>query len=327
MSENEKNALRDKSTLKPEVSRLRLWVYLVPIMSVPILIFVAAILVIPSDWFAERSGDTFLPALGYGADLRNMNCAVAVYGDSSALIGVNPGVIEKRTGLKTCNIAEVQGVTVVNGTMVVDDFLKHNPPPQYLVFLYAPENYAPQTRRGDPEVPAFEGITYRFKRHGNLSSLIVLMKHPDELFSWVIHGTRMAITGIFTKPFPSEVKQRRSRSQGQGFLNFSAIKQCSYRSLARQPDVEFMRGLRSRYSNSSTTVLVDSMELPECDPDIAYFRHSLSGLIDNEIGTLPVGDYYGGGRHANPNGSVPLSNMIADQILGRIDRERTIGAR
>ena len=34
-------------------------------------------------------------------------------------------------------------MTMVNGTSIVDDYLRHNPRPRYLVFLYAPENLAP----------------------------------------------------------------------------------------------------------------------------------------------------------------------------------------
>jgi len=308
---------RDGAAPRRVESRARLLAYSASLIAVPIVILTAAILVIPTDWVAERSANTFLPSLGYGSKLRNADCNVVVYGDSSALIGVSPDIIRKRTGLSTCNIAEVEGVTMVNGTLLVDDFLKHNPRPRFLVFLFAPENLDPESRRGDIEVPDFEGITYRFSRPDKFTGLIAMLRHPEALFSWVDHGVRLAIHGLVAKPFPPEVKMRRYRAHGQGFLDFPTIHACNYRSLARPPNMEFVKSLRSKYNGNGTTVLVDSMMLPACDPDIGYFRRTLSGLIDNQIATLPVSDYYGGGRHVNPSGSIPLSNMVADQILDR----------
>ena len=55
------------------------------------------------------------------------------------MVGVIPQVIEQRTGLTACNIAEVAGVQSINGMAVTDAYLQHNQRPKYIVFLYAPE--------------------------------------------------------------------------------------------------------------------------------------------------------------------------------------------
>src|SRR6266702_393847 len=74
------------------------YLYLTPLIVAPILILVFAVLIVPTGWFAEHSGDPFLVTLGYGANLRNADCRITIFGDSTAMIGVNPAVIEKRTG-------------------------------------------------------------------------------------------------------------------------------------------------------------------------------------------------------------------------------------
>ena len=89
-------------------SRTRLLLYLAPLVFCPLLILVFAIVVEPTQWFAEHSGDPFLVTLGYGSQLRNADCKITIYGDSTAMIGINPGIIQKRTGLSTCNIAETE---------------------------------------------------------------------------------------------------------------------------------------------------------------------------------------------------------------------------
>jgi len=91
------------------------------------------------------------------------------------------------------------------------------------------------------------------------------------------------------------------------------------------PNRAWVSGLRSKYGVNGTTVFVDAMLLPECDPGLNYYPRELSGLIDNQISALPISDFHNGGRHVNPIGSVPLSGMIADQILERLHAGQTIG--
>jgi len=313
----------------PVQSRLRLWFYLAPLVLIPILIFAFAILVVPTQRFAEHSGDPFLMTLGYGAQLRNADCRIAIYGDSTAMIGVNPELIQQRTGLSTCNIAETEGMTMINGTMVLDQFLEHNPAPRFLVFLYAPEDLDPQSQRKNTAVTTFEAVTYRFRQPNKLLSLIALMRHPDDFFSWGIHGARWAIDSIFTKPLPSETALLRFRTHGQSALKDYTMTPaaCAMLPPTAPPDKAWVSDLRTKYSANGTTVLVDAMLLPACDPGLNYYPRELSGLIDNQVSALPIGDFYSGGRHVNPTGSVPLSGMIADQILERLQAAQTTGAR
>jgi hypothetical protein len=88
-----------------------------------------------------------------------------------------------------------------------------------------------------------------------------------------------------------------------------------------------VNNLRSRYSQDGTSVLVDSALLPACDPDLSFFREHLAGVVDNRIETLPATDFYQGGRHVNPAGSVPLSLMVADQVRGRLMASQAAAAR
>jgi len=313
----------------PPRTRIGFYAYLAPFVLVPLLIFAGALLIVPTRWFAMRSHSPYIPTVGYGSRLHNVNCPITIYGDSTAMVGVNPRLIQERTGLATCNISELIGMTMVFDTMVLDQFLANNPRPRMIVFLYAPENMDPQSQRNNPEMSKFEAIRYRFQQPNQLLGLMHVMRHPDDFFSWAERGARMSFSAIFAKPFPPSVRDARFKTLGQFKLGDSDLLSCSYPSRPVAPNASWIQSLRSRYNRDGTTVLVDVMPIPNCDPDIAYFRHALSGLIDNQLETLPVTDYDsggGGGRHANARGSVPLSNMIADQILDRLHASPTIGA-
>ena len=308
-------------------SRLQTFFYIAPLALAPFAILVFAILVVPTQWFAEHSGDPFLVTLGYGAQLHNADCRITIYGDSTAMIGVNPSIIQNRTGLSTCNIAETEGMSMINGTLVLDQFLQQNHRPQFIVFLYSPEDLDPESPRSDSAVTTFEAVTYRFRQPNKLQSTIALMRHPDDFFSWGIHGARWALDSFHSKPLPPETRLLRFKTHGQSTLKDPTMTTCQSLPRGTPPDREWVSGLRSKYSEQGTTVLIDAMLLPECDPELSYYRQELKGITDNSIGSLPMSDYYGGGRHVNPIGSVPLSNMIADQILGRLHSDLNAGAR
>ena len=307
-------------------SRSGLYWYITPLVLCPILMLVAAIYIVPGNWLAEHSGNAFLVTLGYGAQLRNMDCQIVIYGDSTAMVGLSPALIRQRTGLSTCNIAETEGMTMLNDTMVLDQYLQHNARPRFIVFMYSPEGMDPQSQRKSPEVTTFEAVTYRFRQPDKLKAFLTLMRYPEDVFTWAEHGMRMSLNGIFMQPLPPETRLLRAKTLGQTSFQGAPLQSCFYWSRATPPDRAWVQSLRARYGRGGTTVLVDSMLLPECDGDLGYFRGKLAGVIDNRIDVLPVEDYYSGGRHVNPAGTIPLSNMVADQILSRLSAARITGA-
>lgn len=307
-------------------SRARYLAYLAPLLIVPLLILTAAVLVIPTDWFADRSNNLFMDTLGYGAALHNVDCKVAIYGDSTAILAVSPSLVRQYTGLSTCNVAEVAGVNVVNGTMPLDQFLAQNPRPRFLVFLFAPEALNPESQRHNPEITTFEGVTYRMRQPHKLEGFVALMRHPEDVFSWMEHGVRMSIGDLFTKPFPPDTKYTRFRTMGQTDFRNPPLTSCNYPHHNPVPDRAWVNGLRAKYGVDGTTVIFDATPVPACDPDLAFFRQQFHGLIDNSFQPLPMQDYYAGGRHVYPPGAELISKEISGQILERLKSNAKPGA-
>jgi len=306
--------------------RLRLYLYIAPLILVPFLLLLFAIVAVPTDRFAEHSGDPFLVTLGYGALLHGADCKIVIYGDSTAMIGINPDLIAQRTGMTTCNIAETEGMSMVNGTMVLDRFLENNPRPKFLVFFYGPEDLDPESQRRNTYVTTFEAVTWRFRQPHPLLSVLALMRHPEDFFSWAIHGARWAMDSVNAKPLPPETRLLRFKTHGQAFLKDPVMKDCTNMQPPAAPDRAWVASLRSKYAAPGSTVLVDAMMMPDCDPGIEFYKRELAGLIDNQIETLPPSDFHSGGRHATQAGSIPLSKSLADQILRHMATETTTGA-
>jgi hypothetical protein len=314
----------DHAPVSPQ-KRRRLYLYLLLPIASPFLLLAAAVLILPSQWFALRSQNAYLINLAYGATLRSEDCQILIYGDSSAMVGINPSIIRARTGLSTCNIAEFQPMTSLNGTIVLDTYLEHNKPPRFLVFLFAPENFDPQSEHHNGP---FEAIVYRMRQPHRLANLFFMVAHhPGELVGWVESGLRFALVHLFSRPASPEIQHLRARTHGQLPIDASTLVACDDMNRDAPPDKAWVAGLRSKYGHSGTTVLVNATPVPDCDISLSFFRKHISGFIDNQIETLPVPAYTSDGRlHVNAEGSLLLTQMLADQLAKRIGPSAT-GAR
>jgi hypothetical protein len=316
----------EESAPIPPATRRRLYLYLLPLVAGPVLLFVAALLIIPTQWFALRSGNAYLVNLAYGAKLRNADCQILIYGDSSAMVGVDPALVSERTGLSTCNIAEFQPMTLLNDTMVLDTYLERNARPRFLVFLFAPEDLDLQSQRNNGP---FEAITYRMRQPHRLESLVALApQYPGALFSWVEQGLRFTLEHLLSKPASPEVQHLRDASHGQLRMDAPTLTSCESLHHDAAPDKRWIAGLRSKYQRNGTTVRVDATPVATCDPSLAFFQQHVPDVIDNHLETLPIDAYTSDGRlHVNAKGSKLMSEMIAEQIVQQLQGPAPAGAR
>jgi hypothetical protein len=293
--------------------------YLLPLILVPLLLPIAAVLIVPTAWFAQHSGISYLVTVAYGATLSDTNCQVVIYGDSTAMLGIDPERVRQLTGLNTCNIAEYMGITMLDGTSLVDQYLARNRRPRYLIFNYAPEDWNPDQQYGNTNIHLFEAITYTLRQRGRWANL--LLRHPGEFLDWSCRGLRIAAERAtkppdsVSKPFSPEIQYLRNRTVGGMVPEDSrALSSCSYLSNASAPDKNWIEFLRSKYGRDGTTVLIDATPIPACDPNLSFFSGKLAGVVDSRIDTLPVNDFLEGGRHTTTAGSALLSERIASQI-------------
>jgi hypothetical protein len=277
----------------------------------------AAFFVIPSRWFEMRSQSTYLASIGYGDTLHNQACDIVIYGDSTAMIGIDPAIIQQRTGLSACNISEYAGITLINHMLVVDDFLAHNPRPRFIVFLFAPDSLN-LPRSWNKRVSTFEGISYLIERQPPAKTAVLLASHPLETLGWAESGMRLAVEHLHGRPFPATTAHYRDATLGRFPIPESTRSACDpdtdYRNL---PDAPFIADLRSRYGQDGTQVIVDAMPTAPCDPNLAFYQQHLNSVIDDKpYPTIPLSAISTDGRlHVNHEGISLLSEMVARQII------------
>ena len=292
------------------------------ILALPVVLLAAAFVIVPSDWLAARSNNSYLMNLGYGAKLSQQRCDVVLYGDSGAMIGADPAIIQRRTGLSVCNVAEFEGMTLVNHTLPLDIFLSRNPRPRFLIFLYAPPNFSVPFSWAN--AATFEAINFRLRYKPDLGFAGMMALHPLQSMGWAEEGLRLALTRLFSAPLPPQASRLREESHGRlRVATARTLTACDPRIYRYLPDPRWIEHLRSAYSTGGTTVLVDAIPTADCDPNIAWDDQHLRGIIDDyPLTHFPISAYTGEGlEHTNDLGSSLLSNLLADQITARLPRQ------
>lgn len=76
----------------PQPSKGRYQAYILALLLIPLAFLGSSILIVRSASFPAVSADPFLLNLDYAFDLKHADCAVVIFGDSTALTGIDPMV-------------------------------------------------------------------------------------------------------------------------------------------------------------------------------------------------------------------------------------------
>ena len=299
---------------EPASSRRAVRLYVATLLLFPFLLLAGSLIWMSTAEYQRHAQYPSFVGLGYGLRLRGANCDVVVDGDSSALTGVLPAAIEQRTGLKTCNIAEVAGVKYINGMAELNEYLAHNRPPRYLVLMFVPENLnSPQNWI---EVAHFEGWFYglRFRRDAALFHRALAL--PEDFLTSAELGLRTGLQWLPYPELPPALGQVREHNGGRMPEPGAVPMACAPPLAMRTPDPQWLHSLRDSYATTKTRVLIDVTPEPACDPSFAFYAaRTGAGVTDNSLATLPFNDYSNTGRlHASDAGAQIISERIGKQI-------------
>lgn len=300
--------------------------YVAGFLLVQISVLIAVWFITTTPWFLTHDAYPGMKQSGYSLRLKHADCDVVLYGDSSALTGLDPEIVEKITGLKACNVAE--GVTiqgVVGSRFPLDSYLANNKRPRYLLAMYTPSLFRPYVAPFTEYQP--EGMLYAMQYDRGNGFYHALAHRSDwalkfdlwagrqmiQYFLETIHlrsqagkatdprAQRAARRGIWPYPLPPEDHCVRTAYH----IDPSSIERHE-QSVAK---------MRSLYGGNGTTVLINIAPIPTCDVLQQTYRVKSEGLHDNPFETLPISDFNEGDVHFSPEGGRIVSTEAAQQIL------------
>ena len=293
---------------------------LLPLLAVP-----AGILLGRSNFFLHHGASVWVQANDSVFNMHDRECDVLVFGDSTAMTGIDPEVVESNTGFRTCNIAVTNAVLSVTNNLTLDYFLAHNARPRVLLIQLAPDDFQPENREWRRTIYA-EGML-ELLRHGRPGEArATLMQHPQESIAFAgyaagfsawyaikdvwFHATHMrpeedTVTvrnGFFTPPSPA----RTSCAPSPGPVQPNGAREVSF---SRAVVNDYRQG----YAGRAGLVLVNVAPIPACDQNFAAYASALNGITSNSLLPLPIG-YFNDGRHYTARGSEIVSTLIAHEL-------------
>lgn len=287
--------------------------YCIAIALTPVIAVAASFLIARSSFYLRHQRNSYLAISDYPFTLKGTNCEVVIYGDSSALTGVSPAVIESATSLRTCNIAQPNTALAVAATFALDSYLQRNAPPKFLVFQFTAPGFSPR----EPNGRLYEEGALQLIRHKpDLQTLALFARHPLQSleFSEFILRTALVDRNWTTSTYDRAWAAVRN-SNGLFTLPVPPLRDCVGSLEVRSPDPSWIRELRAKYSRPGTRVLIYAAPYPECDSSYEYYSVKLAALVDNKLPRFPI-HLFNEKNHFTREGAELNSKRIADDIAG-----------
>jgi hypothetical protein len=296
--------------------------YCVMVVLLPLLAIPAFIGLGKSDFFVHHGASIWVQSNDAVFDMQHRDCDVLVYGDSTAMTGIDPEVVSRNTGFKTCNIAVTNAVLAVTGNLTLDHYLQLNARPKVLVIQLSPDDFQQENHVWKHTIYA-EGLLEQL-RHGSVAeSRRLLLTHPREAVSFAGYAAGFSAYYALKDVWYHTTHLRAEEDQVQvrnGFFTPPAPARTYCESAAKLTDQSrgaFSRMLaddfRNTYTPRSSVVLVDVAPIPSCDDNLAAYANELNGITSNSLQALPI-ELFNDGRHYTASGSRVVSNMIATQV-------------
>lgn len=297
----------------PSPARKAYFSYCLAIASVPVLAVVASFFIARSSWYVRHQRNSYLAISDYPFTLRNTNCDVIIYGDSSALTGISPLPIETATSLRTCNIAQPNTALAIAGTFALDSYLKNNARPKFLIFQFIASDFSPWDSNGRLYE---EGALQLVRHRPDLQTFRLFARHPKEALEF---SEFILQTALLEKDWTSATYDRAWAEirLTQGLLTAPGppLTHCLGDLEKKAPDGPWIRDLRSKYSQGVTRVMVYVAPQPECDNSYDYYAQKIAPLADNRLQKYSIG-MFNEKNHFTREGA----NLNSAHIAGEISR-------
>ena len=285
--------------------------YCLALALVPVLAMASSFLIARSSFYVRHQRNSYLAISDYPFTLKNKNCDIVIYGDSSALTGVSPPVIEAATSLRTCNIAQPNTALAINGTFALDFYLRQNAPPKFLIFQLTAPDFSPRDTKG---MLYEEGVLQLVRHRLDVQTVLLFARHPLEAldFSEFILRTALLDRALTTETYNRSWSTVQA-TNGLYTVPAPPLSRCAANLEIKTPDASWIAGLRNRYSSVGTRVLIFVAPYPECDSSFDYYAERLADLADNPLQRFDI-RFFNEQNHFTREGADINSKRIAQDI-------------
>lgn len=300
--------------------------YLFVLSGVLLLLYVFPFWIVRTDFYEKHNLSFYARPLNYAFNTAGTNADVVIFGDSTALLGINPSQISSRLGVKVLNLVNTQPSLIVNNDLSLRRYLSANRAPKLLVFYFAPWDFDYGHARFDAR-PVYEGEEL-LARQGTAGEIITfLAKHPIDgiVFPLRFYASAWQLT-LHKVSHPNQDAQL-STTLGH-VANFDATAlpdSCHYpKLLVDNIHFAWVKALGESYSTPRTKVLFYAAPVPACDNVSEVANRPYAQIPAEPPREVPPGYFSNDIRYIHPlPAAVPeLSDQLAGAIRSSLDRDK-----
>ena len=306
------------------LARYLLLVLLIPLVFYPLPFFIAA-----SPHYEHWSTAQWGPMLEYAYDTTPKNADVVIFGDSSAFIGIDPKILNRKFGIHSLVLPDTIGSIPVTGDAPLRTYLLHNRAPKLLVLYFSAWNldfsHIAKVRQFEGEEMMLRHESWPEIGHFAVHHPTEVLQFPFRLYS--TFGPKMIAAALH------HVNREGDTAASLGHADFN---DASYPPL--KPDCLIppsyvahtgtgsTQDLVPRYTTPQTRVLVYLAPIPHCRNADRIAAGGYPALQAQPPAILPPGDFAGDVDYAHilPGHVSSSTTLFADWLAPRLS---TAGAR
>lgn len=292
--------------------------YLVVLLLPTFLAYLLPILLLRLPSFETWGGSIYGPALDFTFHAANQNADVVLFGDSSALYGINPTLITRETGLSTINLPNTIGNFTVLDDLGLTRYLRANRPPRLIVLYFSTWDL---DYRSLHYAQVMEGEEMLF-RNGTLPEIwAYARRHPTDTLLFPIEMYSAA-------PKPALMAHLRHEdrvaaiSATMGHLDAQSFRAHVEDPCTILPELVGRTGFNSaqilarRYATSQTKILIFVAPIPACTNASQVLNRSWSALPGAPPNLMKPSFFMQDGyyTHLDPSGVPEASHALAQAI-------------
>jgi hypothetical protein len=265
--------------------------------------------------YADKPGQVSERDLYLG---NNKPCDVLIYGDSTAVVGLDPRIISDGTHLTTCNISVMWPTLRVLGLTPLDRYLSRNPKPKFLLFQFNVDNMQQVPIPGLRETST-EAIMPLIRYDSPRTAFRVMAKYPDTFIGLLHYAYFWSLIDLrdkyVTKNYPAITEEAGSYIESgkpplQSCPGFNPAP-------AGPQTMAWIDFLRSHYGAVADHVLINAAPVSVCNPFYPQWQSALLNKVDNRVVLYPLNSFVDADFHLTRVGAIRYSEDTAQEILRR----------
>ena len=269
--------LRSSASARSDMLR-----YLMIVLGVMGLMWAAPFVLVRSGAYDRINPSFYARPLNYPFSSAVNGADVLLFGDSTALLGIDPSQMSSSLGLKVVNLVNTQPSLVVNDDLTLRRYLSSNRPPKVIVFYFAPWDFD----YGNTDFharPTYEGQELLLRQGTRGELLAFTRKHPEDaiIFPLRFYATALQLMLHHISRSNQEVQLKSTHGHVDNMDTTALPSSCSFSPLLLD-NIRFawVRSLGAKYATPQTKVLFYVAPVPSCS--------NVAGVIARPYNELPA---------------------------------------